>query len=152
MSVLALSASLALAASGTISDHHPECTGAGLAVSEICDVLRAQEAAWNAGDINGFMDGYWQSPHLRFASGGSVTTGWEETLARYLARYDTDAAMGDLEFSGVQVDQLSPDSAIVFGRWQLHREHDRPAGLFTLVFRHIDEAWVIVHDHTSSAD
>lgn len=149
MSLAVLTASLALAANA-IPNLHPQCSGTGPDVAEICAVLEAQEAAWNRGDILGFMQGYWQSDQMRFASGGTVTTGWEETLQRYLARYESRAAMGELAFTGIDVDQVSGDTAIAFGRWQLFREADAPHGLFTLVFREIDGDWVIVHDHTSS--
>lgn len=150
MTLTALIAGLALQA-GASADPHPQCSGTGSGVPQICAVLSAQQAAWNAGDIRGFMQGYWQSESLRFASGGTVTTGWETTLQRYLARYPSDAAMGELAFTGVDIDQLAADSAIAFGRWQLLRENDAPSGLFTLVFRRIEGEWVIVHDHTSSA-
>ncbi|TGY89654.1 DUF4440 domain-containing protein [Marinicauda algicola] len=147
MTLASLTASLALAATLPPPE---QCTGSGPDVAEICAVLEAQQAAWNSGDIYGFMQGYWQSDEMRFASGGAVTTGWEETLQRYLTRYDSRAAMGELAFTGVEVDQVSAGAAVVFGHWQLFREHDAPRGLFTLVFREIDGSWVIVHDHTSS--
>jgi len=115
-------------------------------------VLSDQQAAWNSGDIAGFMAGYRESPDLRFASGGEVTTGWTETLARYRARYDSPEKMGRLDFSDIDIDLLSDDAAIAFGRWTLRREGDAPTGLFTLVFRRIDGRWVIVHDHTSAAE
>lgn len=149
MSSLALTTGLALAMNAAMATHHSACMGD---VAEVCDLLERQETAWNAGDIHGFMAGYWRSEALRFASGGTVTTGWEATLQRYLERYDSQAAMGELDFTGVDVQQLSGDSAIAFGRWQLFRETDAPAGLFTLIFRRIEGEWVIVHDHTSSAD
>lgn len=151
MILTALIASVALTGTGAGSDESPPCRGSGPDAAAVCAVLQAQQTAWNAGDIPGFMEGYWQSEALRFASGGTVTTGWQATLDRYLARYGDDAAMGDLVFSGVDVDQLSSDRAIAFGRWQLLRESDAPSGLFTLVFAKTDGAWVIVHDHTSSA-
>jgi hypothetical protein len=40
---------------------------------EVRALLDTQAAAWNRGDIEGFMQGYWNSPELRFASGGNVT-------------------------------------------------------------------------------
>jgi ketosteroid isomerase-like protein len=113
-------------------------------------VLEAQEAAWNAGDIEGFMDGYWRHRDLRFASGGTVTTGWLSTLERYQVRYETPQKMGRLAFTDLDVTVLGSDAALVFGRWALERAEDRPAGLFTLLFRKTDRGWVIVHDHTSA--
>ena len=118
----------------------------------ITDVLMAQQDAWNAGDIDAFMAGYWQSPDLRFASGGSVTRGWQATRDRYHARYSDRSIMGMLSFDQLEVVELSDDAAIVHGAWLLTRENDAPSGLFTLVFRKIDGAWLIVSDTTTSAD
>ena len=115
----------------------------------IKSVLLTQQAEWNAGDVDKFMMGYWKSPRVRFVSGDKITTGWAETLARYHARYPTRAKMGTLEFSDLDVDMLGPDAALVMGRWKLLRAGDTPHGVFTLTFRRIDGAWVIVVDHTS---
>ena len=98
------------------------------------------------------METYWKSPELRFASGGKVTFGWQETLKGYLKRYPDRAAMGFLEFSDLDIRVLSGDDALAFGAWKLERQHDQPHGLFTLLLRRFDEGWRIVHDHTSSAD
>jgi ketosteroid isomerase-like protein len=130
----------------------PSCTGVGAEVDAICAVLSDQQTAWNEGDIPGFMAGYWQSETLRFASGGSVTTGWSATLERYEAHYDTPEAMGWLAFTDLDVTQLSEDAAYVFGRWTLYRESDEPTGLFTLILRKTEQGWRVVHDHTSAAD
>lgn len=114
-------------------------------------MMRESEAAWNAGNIPGFMASYWQSPDLRFASGGSVTRGWQETLDRYLARYPDPGAMGRLVFADIDVQMLGPDHALVFGSWRLVRTGDTPHGLFSLICRRLPEGWRVVHDHTSSA-
>lgn len=127
----------------------------GSSVSEedrILAVLATQQEAWNAGDIDGFMQGYWQSPELRFASGGTVTKGWQETRDRYHANYADRSIMGELSFNELYVTLLAEDAAIVHGAWALQRTADRPSGLFTLVFEEIDGAWKIVSDTTTSAD
>lgn len=115
-------------------------------------VLMAQQTAWNAGDIDGFMHGYWHSPNLRFASGGSVTRGWQQTRDRYHARYSDRAIMGQLTFSELEVELLSSDAALVHGAWALERENDRPGGLFTLVLKRMETGWKVVSDTTTSAD
>ena len=115
-------------------------------------VLSAQQDAWNAGDIDGFMQGYWQSPELRFASGGNVTRGWQATRDRYHANYSDRSLMGTLSFENIETLVLSDDAAIVHGAWALQRASDRPSGLFTLIFREIDGDWKIVSDTTTSAD
>ncbi len=114
-------------------------------------VLDAQAAAWNRGDLEGFMSGYWSSPDLTFFSAATRTQGWQATLDRYRKRYQSEGQeMGKLTFSEVQVETIGPDAALVRGRWQLERNKDRPGGLFTLIFKRLPEGWRIVHDHTSS--
>ena len=117
--------------------------------SEIRQVMDAQTVAWNNGDIEGFMKGYWNSPDLIFVSGANVTRGWQPTIDRYKKTYDSRAKMGTLTFSDLEVDVLSKDSATVLGSWALAREKDNPKGKFTLIFRKFKDGWKIVHDHTS---
>ncbi len=129
----------------------PEAPLGPAAEEAIRQVLDAQVTAWNRGDVEAFMAGYWQSPELSFFSGSERTQGWEATLQRYRKRYQSEGQeMGRLTFSELRVDVLGPDSALVRGRWQLVRSKDRPGGLFTLIFRRLPEGWRIVHDHTSS--
>jgi ketosteroid isomerase-like protein len=117
--------------------------------SEIKAVMNRQTAAWNAGDIDGFMRGYWNSPQLVFVSGANVTKGWQPTLERYKKNYDSRAKMGVLTFSDLEIEVLSKDAATVLGSWSLAREKDNPHGKFTLIFRRFKDGWKIVHDHTS---
>ena len=114
-------------------------------------VLEAQVVAWNKGDLEGFMAGYWKSPELSFFSGKTKTQGWQATLDRYRKRYQAEGKeMGKLAFSELQVEQLGADHALVKGRWQLTLKDGTPGGLFTLIVRKRPEGWRIVHDHTSS--
>ncbi len=116
--------------------------------AEIRKVMDAQVTAWNAGDIDGFMRGYWNSPELVFVS-TNVTRGWQPTIERYKKNYDSRAKMGTLTFSDLEVNVLSKDSATVLGSWALAREKDNPKGKFTLIFRKFKDGWKIIHDHTS---
>jgi beta-aspartyl-peptidase (threonine type) len=111
---------------------------------DILGVVHAQEAAWNRGDVEGFMElGYWESPEMTFFSGGDDTRGFEPVLARYVKRYKTgDAEMGKLAFTNLEVVLLAEDAAIVRGRWALDFEkQDDVGGLFTLVFRQMRNEW-----------
>jgi ketosteroid isomerase-like protein len=117
--------------------------------ADIKAVMDAQAAAWNNGDIEGFMRGYWNSPDLVFVSGANVTRGWQPTLDRYKKGYDSRAKMGTLTFSDLEITVLSKDSAVVLGSWSLAREKDNPHGKFTLIFRKFKDGWRIVMDHTS---
>ena len=114
-------------------------------------VLEAQAAAWNRGDVEGYMDGYDRSPKTEFVGGDSIARGWQEVFERYKKRYDTREKMGTLAFSDLEITILSKDAALVLGRWRLKRANDEPHGTFTLLVRKTKAGWRIVHDHTSSA-
>lgn len=114
----------------------------------IGQLLARQVEAWNAGDIDGFMDGYWRSDDLTFVSGGGVTRGWNATREGFHRRYASREAMGRLEFQVIEMRGLGSDGAMVLGRWRVER--DRPVGgLFTLIVRVIDGQWRVIYDHTS---
>ncbi len=119
------------------------------AAAAVRGVMDAQVAAWNTGDIDGFMKGYWNSPELVFVSGDTVTKGWQPTIDRYKKRYDSRAKMGTLTFSDLEIEVLSKDTAKVLGSWSVAREADNPKGKFTLIFRKFKDGWRIIHDHTS---
>ena len=118
----------------------------------IRSILETQVIDWNAGDIDSFMQGYWASDSLRFASGNAFRQGWQETLERYKTSYPDKRAMGELTFELYEVNVLSQDAATVFGRFHLKRDASIGdlTGLFTLIFRKKNGSWVVVHDHTSA--
>jgi ketosteroid isomerase-like protein len=117
---------------------------------EIRAVLDAQVAAWNRGDIEGFMAGYWKSDETLFAGANGFSRGWQALLERYRKNYPDRKAMGKLSFTELEIHALSNDAAYIVGRWQLERESDRPGGVFTLIARRFPEGWRIVHDHTTA--
>jgi ketosteroid isomerase-like protein len=121
------------------------------AVVQIRSLLRAQEAAWNRGDIDGFTAGYAHSRSTIFVSQGEVRRGWEAVRTRYRKKYSDRAKMGTLTFSGLEIATLSKDAAVAIGRWELKRAEDRPHGRFSLILRRLPEGWRIVLDHTSAA-
>ena len=120
-------------------------------VAEIQSVLTAQQDAWNRGDIDAFMNGYARSASTVFVSQDEVSRGWETVRDRYRVKYSDRTKMGTLSFSEIEVTMLSPDAAVVVGRWRLKCTNDEPHGRFTLIFKRLPEGWRIVHDHTSAA-
>ncbi len=119
-------------------------------VAAVRAVIEAQAAAWNRGDVAGYMEGYAREDSTTFVSGDAVTRGWQTVLDRYKARYDTRAKMGTLAFTELEFKPLSEFYIMATGRWQLTRDADTPHGRFTLIFRRTNAGWRIVHDHTSS--
>ena len=124
--------------------------GAGQTTKTIESLLIRQAAAWNRGDIDGYMQEYWKSDSLLFTSGGNIQRGWNATREKYHKTYDSPVKMGKLKFSGLEITLLSKTAAWVLGHWELERENDHPGGVFTLILRKFPDGWKIVHDHTSS--
>src|SRR5438552_18001597 len=120
------------------------------ATAQIRSVLRAQQDAWNRGDIDGFMNGYARSASTVFVSEDSVKRGWENVRERYREKYADRAKMGTLIFSDAEVTLLASDAAVVLGRWSLQRSKDLPHGRFTLIFIRLPEGWHIVHAHNTA--
>src|SRR5258705_2177202 len=119
--------------------------------TEVRALLEQQVADWNAGNLDGFMQGYARSDSTRFASGRDVLLGGQRVFDRYRRKYGDKETMGKLKFSDLDVQMLGPDSAVAFGRWHLTRASGDASGLYTLVLRKTAAGWRIVHDHTSSA-
>ncbi len=120
--------------------------------ANIRDLLSAQAEAWNRGDIDGFMDGYWKSDQTTFSGSSGVFRGWQALLERYRRNYPDRAAMGRLTFSDLEITMLSRGAALVLGRWQLETATGHPGGVFTLVLRKFPQGWRIIHDHTSAVE
>jgi hypothetical protein len=115
---------------------------------EITKVLLDQQNAWNAGNIDVFMQGYWQSDSLTFIGSKGLTYGWQKTLKNYKKGYPDLATMGQLSFEIIKIDILSDAAAIMIGRYTLTRAKDQPTGLFTLIWKKINGRWLIVSDQT----
>ncbi|MCS7079791.1 MAG: DUF4440 domain-containing protein [Chloracidobacterium sp.] len=121
------------------------------AVTAVRMLLDRQVAAWNRGDLEGFMDGYWRSPELMFVSGTTVTKGWEAVLTRYRQRYQTEGrAMGTLDFHDLVIEPVGSRMALVHGGWRVVLPDQTVlGGRFTLLVRRFSVGWRIVYDHTS---
>ncbi len=114
-------------------------------------VLEAQQAAWNRGDLDGYMAGYAHDDALVFTSGGKVRRGWQETYDKYKAKYGGDrSTMGHLDFEILSVQSLGADGAIVLGRWKLTDTPVAAGGVFSVALARTPAGWRVVHDHTSA--
>lgn len=111
--------------------------------------LEEQQAAWNEGDIPGFMSYYLNDESLTFTGSSGLKRGYKTVLDSYLSRYDTPEKMGQLNFEILEIKILSDKTALVIGSWSLNRKTDRPSGYFSLVWANTNDGWKIIHDHTS---
>ena len=117
-------------------------------MEEIQRVMNLQEVAWNEGNIEQFMDGYWKSDSLMFIGKNGIKYGWEPTLDNYKTSYPDKTAMGKLNFEILKL-EVNGNSAYMLCKWKLIRKEDTPNGYFTLYWKKIDGKWVITIDHTS---
>lgn len=117
---------------------------------DIRNVLLEQQEAWNSGDIEGFMSGYWSNDSLRFIGKKGLTFGWKPVLENYKKSYPGKAGMGTLNFDKLQVELLCENAAFVTGSWKLtYPDKDALGGWFSLLFKKINGQWLIVADHSS---
>jgi ketosteroid isomerase-like protein len=112
-------------------------------------ILSTQVEAWNRGNIQEFMHGYWQSDSLKFIGKSGITFGYKQTLANYRKNYSDTAKMGKLFFELLEIKRLSGEYYFVVGKWFLKRSVGDVGGMYTLLFRKINGKWVIVVDHSS---
>ncbi len=124
------------------------CSNTTSQEKEILAVMDMQEQAWSDGNVEAFMQGYWQSDSLMFVGKNGIKYGWQTTLDNYKKSYPDKAAMGKLEFEVLKL-EVNGDAAYMLGKWSLIRESDNPNGYFTLYWKKIDGDWLITIDHTS---
>ena len=117
----------------------------------LSEIMKAQEFYWNKGDIEAFMEGYWNNTELVFVGKNGPTYGYQNTLENYKKGYPDKASMGQLHFDILHTQQWDKNTIQLIGKYTLTRENDQPTGYFTLLFRKIDSVWKIVSDHSSSS-
>lgn len=115
----------------------------------ILQTLQDQTQAWNEGNPEKFMEGYWKSDSMQFVGRNKINFGWQTTLDNYKKNYPDTVAMGKLRFEILRINPISSDAAFLTGKFFLKRTIGDLSGIFTLVVRKIDGKWVVVYDHTS---
>lgn len=116
---------------------------------DIISVMHTQQKCWNQGNLEGFMQGYWNSPKLVFIGAKGKTYGWEQTLSNYKKAYRSKAEMGTLSFSNIEVKMLGENYALVTGNWALKRQPKDIGGIYSLIFQKFEDGWKIILDHTN---
>lgn len=115
----------------------------------IKSMLSKQEAAWNTGNLENFMKGYWVNDSLLFIGKSGPKYGYQTTLENYKKGYPDTAHMGKFTSTILSIKRLSLDYYYVVGKWFLKRSVGDATGYYTLLIRKIKGEWVIVADHSS---
>lgn len=117
---------------------------------QISNLLDRQVVAWNDGNLEKFMETYWNSEKLVFVGSRGPTYGWQATLDNYKKGYPDKAAMGMLNFKILNISKIDKNTVFVIGRFELTRDIGNLAGHFTLVIQKINGQWLIVSDHSNA--
>ncbi|ARV10075.1 DUF4440 domain-containing protein [Winogradskyella sp. PC-19] len=123
-----------------------ESTNYNTAKAAILKVMNNQEIAWNNGDLEGFMQGYWKSDSLKFYGSSGLTKGWQNTLDNYKRGYPTKAETGTLNFVINDISRIENNNFWVMGEYHLKREAGDADGVFIIIFKMINGQWKIVAD------
>ncbi len=132
----------------------PPATAASAAEEQqaILALVSRMEAAWNRGDFRGYMDGF-ANPDVIFVSRGQIQKDWQGTLEHYIRDYGaSENTRGRLHFSGIQIEMLAPDAALLNSRFRLDRPRDPLEGISTRVLRKRGGKWVIALNHVSALE
>jgi len=116
--------------------------------SNVGALLEAQLVQWNLGNIDGFMEGYWDSPEMRFVSSKSVIMGHPKLTEMYKKSFPKRDDMGKLKFAVNDKKWMGEEVLSVLGQWEVLTEDTTRSGNFCLFFMEVDEGWRIVEDHT----
>jgi len=118
--------------------------------AEIYSLLDEQVVAWNEGNLEKFMETYWNSEELSFVGSRGPTYGWQATLDNYKKGYPDKATMGKLKFTILNVSKIDKKSVYVIGKFELEREMGDLSGHYTLVIQKFKKNWLIISDHSSA--
>ena len=115
----------------------------------ILQLLDGQEESWNQGDINQFMNGYWENDSLVFVGKNGLTYGYNNTLANYKKNYPDKTYMGKLKFTILSMKASGSQFYSIIGKWELTRTVGNLSGHYTLLLKKINGDWKIISDHSS---
>ena len=114
------------------------------------NLLAKQVEAWNEGNLEKFMETYWNSEKLSFVGSRGPSFGWQQTLDNYKKGYPDKAAMGELKFTILSISKIDKKTVFVIGKFELTREIGNLSGHYTLVIQKFGKEWLIISDHSSS--
>lgn len=128
----------------------PTAESAAAARSEIVAMMTHSAQSWNSGNLDAFMNDYEVDPTTTFIGRSGVIRGRAAIRQVYAARFAPGGVRDSLSFENVEVDLLAPNVANVIAYYRLMRgDSTTSRGPTSLLMRHRDGRWRIVHDHSS---
>jgi uncharacterized protein (TIGR02246 family) len=118
---------------------------------QVYEVLLKMLDRWNAHDIEGHLEVYWNSPELLVVIGSEQFNGWRQLHDSYVNGYPGSTAMGFIQPKRIQVRMLKPDLALALTWWSIafpSTKHE-VIGNSTMNLQKFDGGWKIIASHTS---
>lgn len=132
------------------ADTQPSPRSAQEARAEVVILLDSAAAAWNRGDLDGFMRDYAPGTTTTFVTNKGILRGPEAIRQMYAPRFEPGGIRDSLSFENVEVDMLAADALHVLAYYRLMRGDSTVArGPTSLIMRWLEGKWRITHDHSS---
>ena len=117
-------------------------------VQAISGIFAQQVTDWNRGDLVAFTKAYKRGPDIVFI-GPDVQRGYDNILRNFQHSFPTQASMGQLSFSQVDVQPIDTRYATATAHMHLHRSAQNGGdldGYFMVLFVKLSQGWKIVRD------
>jgi ketosteroid isomerase-like protein len=115
-------------------------------------VFTESVAAWNRGDMDGYLNCYADLPTVRLISGGKITIGKDAIATSFKARFPSPELMGMLTTKNLEIERLTAVDALFYGEFHLERDEVIFSGVFTGHLKKFSDGWAIVLDHSSALE
>lgn len=119
---------------------------------QIASLLAQQYAAWDAKDIEGYMQVFWRSPLLVYVTEGAIWTGWDQVKANVERQYPDKNNMGHPVLERLQTNVVSPETATTIEWWTVYFPAAKVRGFTTSTWRKFSEGWRMIETHTSTLE
>ena len=111
-------------------------------------LLEHGAAAWNRGDLDGFVSDY--APDATFVTAQGLVHGRQAIRARYAPRFEPGARRDSLWFGTIEARWVDAGTIQMVAWWNLGRGDSVTArGPTSLLLRRVGGRWMIVHDHSA---
>jgi uncharacterized protein (TIGR02246 family) len=121
---------------------------------QVYEILLKMLDRWNAHDIEGHLEVYWNSPELLVVVDSEQFNGWQQLHDSYVNGYPDRNSMGFIQPKRIQVKLLKPDLALALTWWSVSFTSSRQTvvGNTTMNLQKLEGGWKIVASHTSTVD
>lgn len=118
---------------------------------DVVKIVLAQQAAWNKGDLDGYLSHYKESPDTQ-AVLANLVRGVENIRAAYRQNFPNKDSMGSIEDTDIDVKTLGDNYALATGRYHLNRPKKSGGpveGTFMELFEKTQGGWQIIFSQST---